>query len=706
MDAPKSTPLSAVLRMAGRNRTLALVATAVVFLGLALWLRGALGASVRNNLAAQLQTILDADVTALELWLDNQRRAASAIAMEPKVRSSLVELLATDATTRAELLKEQASAREELGPHLQSHEFSDYLVFDLEGRVLGALHPPFLSNAEIAQTANFLTVLAGGESMVTPPFRSTVPTTTGILAHDRPTMLVLAPVFTEAGDVVGALAFRIDPAKDFTRILGVARSGETGETYAFGRDGIMLSDSRFNDHLRSIGLLRGRQDSAVLRVAVRDPGGNLVTGYEPDEAPADRPLTKMVEAALAEGTGLSTDPYRDYRGVPVIGAWTWLERYNFGVATEVDADEALAHQGTLARVVWSLFGLLLLGGILSALFARRAASIRTKLQAKLDEAKTLGAYTLGHRIGAGGFGEVYEATHRTLRRPTAVKLLRRETVSDETIQRFEREAQATAMLTSPHTVQLFDFGRTDNGQLYYVMERLKGMDLEELLATYGPQPPRRVAYWASQVCHSLFEAHRRGLVHRDIKPSNIFITRYGEELDFVKILDFGLVVEVANTTDARLTVEGFTAGTAAFMSPEQCLGARAIDGRADLYSLGVVMHMALTNRSLFEGGSAAEQLSAHLHTPADFGPMGDVPESLAKLILSCVAKDAGERPANARVLQRALDAIFADDPWTSEDAEVWWRDNGVTGAAVLASKPISDSEIADTRALIVTEQAS
>jgi serine/threonine-protein kinase len=283
-------------------------------------------------------------------------------------------------------------------------------------------------------------------------------------------------------------------------------------------------------------------------------------------------------------------------------------------------------------------------------------------------------------------GEVWRARHRLLIRPAAIKLIRPEAIAalsgdrEMLMRRFEREARATAALKSPHTVQLYDFGATEDGRLYYVMELLDGIDLETLVRQYGPQPAERVVRILSQVCSSLRDAHGNGLVHRDIKPANVVVSRVGTTFDFVKVLDFGLVkLDTARRADdedvARLSTESSTSGTPAYMAPEVVLGQAQTDHRVDLYALGCVGYWLLTGKLVFEGKNVIEMMFHHAHTPPT-RPSSRVelpiPAPLEDLIMECLEKDPARRPPSAEVVSDRLNAVPLESVWTAERAEAWW----------------------------------
>jgi serine/threonine-protein kinase len=301
----------------------------------------------------------------------------------------------------------------------------------------------------------------------------------------------------------------------------------------------------------------------------------------------------------------------------------------------------------------------------------------------LSAAQRMGSYELVSRLGAGGMGEVWRAHHQLLARPAAVKLIRPETLAKDeadqrvTLARFEREAQATAALYSPHTIQLYDFGITESGTFYYVMELLHGLDLETLVSRFGPLPAARVTYLLLQVCDSLGEAHAQGLIHRDIKPANIYVCRYGRRLDHVKVLDFGLVKyrERDDERDIRLTAPDHVSGTPAFIAPEQVMG-ESVDGRTDVYQLGCVAFWLLTGTNVFRGKSAVATMMMHVQTvpdPPSHRSEQAIPEALDQLVLSCLEKDPARRPQSIDRLAELLRSCDVGDPWTEEAARNWWE---------------------------------
>ena len=305
------------------------------------------------------------------------------------------------------------------------------------------------------------------------------------------------------------------------------------------------------------------------------------------------------------------------------------------------------------------------------------------LGTEVKRARELGSYRLEEKLGEGGMGEVWRARHRMLARPAAIKLIRpslgrdgRAGISGDAQRRFEREAQAIASLRSPHTVELFDFGVAADGGFYYVMELLNGLDADTLLRRFGPTPADRAVFLLRQVCHSLSEAESCGLVHRDIKPANIFLCHYGEEFDFVKVLDFGIVKGSPDggRADPLRTGENTVQGTPAFMSPEQAVGGE-VDGRTDIYAIGCVAHWLLTGQFVFTADTSMGLLMQHVQAkPAPPSTRSDqpIPAALDRLVLSCLAKDPGDRPQSARELSGRLAEVEGAGGWTQDRARSWW----------------------------------
>jgi serine/threonine-protein kinase len=330
----------------------------------------------------------------------------------------------------------------------------------------------------------------------------------------------------------------------------------------------------------------------------------------------------------------------------------------------------------------AMSGLIITHHVLTMVVAAVAALFGTHLintlRREAFEAKQLGQYRLLKPLGTGGMGEVFLAEHRMLKRPCAVKLIRAEQAGDPNVlARFEREVQMTARLSHWNTIEIYDYGRTEDGTFFYVMEYLPGLSLEDLIERHGPLPPERVIHLLRQTCQALREAHAIGLIHRDIKPGNIFVSQRGGMYDVAKLLDFGLVKPVAERPTARLTQDGAISGTPLYMSPEQAQGRDNLDARSDIYSLGAVAYNLVSGHAPFERDSSMEVIIAHARDeaapPSQFQP--DLPDDLERIILRCLEKRPQDRFQDAGSLEQALSECAAADQWTQSHAARWWREH-------------------------------
>ncbi|MFO0737479.1 MAG: serine/threonine-protein kinase [Labilithrix sp.] len=331
--------------------------------------------------------------------------------------------------------------------------------------------------------------------------------------------------------------------------------------------------------------------------------------------------------------------------------------------------------------------------VVAALNSRQLFGLRSRIR----EIGKLGQYTLEEKIGEGGMGVVYRASHAMLRRPAAIKLLLPDRASEKDLARFEREVQLTSRLAHPNTISIFDFGRSADGVFYYVMEFLDGFDLERLVASDGPQEPARVIRILAQASGALAEAHALGLVHRDIKPANLILTERADEPDVVKVVDFGLVktVETPQGEVAITNVNAIT-GTPLYLAPEAITAPETLDARADLYALGAVGYYLLTGKHVFDGRTIVEVCSKHL-LEAPVAPSArlgkPISADLEALLLECLAKAPGDRPASAASLRDRLLACADAALYDGTRARSWWKDRGP------ALRAASESPSSDERAL-------
>ena len=657
-------------------------ALVLVFLGV--WLRVKMEGATKQQIADTLQTILNANTEALRAWSSDMRSDAEDIAEDNRVcelTASLIQQAKSSPQVQATLLMspQLSDLRTHLKPVLDRRGFTGFVVLDTNFLVLAAMRDQLVGMQSPQGNKEQMTPCLAGKSMVTRPFPSVamLPDQQGNLRVGVPTMFAAAPIRSADGQIIAILGLRIEPDKDFTRILATARAGQTGETYAFGHDGKQLSESRFDNDLKRLGLIPDEPDArSILTLELRDPLVDLGQGRQSPKRRTELPFTHAVSEALAGHTGADADGYRDYRGVPVVGAWTWLDDFNLGLVTEMDRAEAFRPLHILRMGFWSIFGLLVAGAVLVYVLMRLANRLQAAARRAALKARQLGQYALDDKIGEGAFGAVYRAHHALMRRPVAVKLLQTGKLTQSSAARFEREVQLTSQLTHPNTITLYDYGRTPEGIFYYAMEYLDGLTIDRLVKQYGAQPEGRVIAILRQVCGSLAEAHAIGLVHRDIKPANVFLTQRGGVPDFVKVLDFGLVKVRDTQGGVELTMSDATLGTPLYMSPEAVEHANDVDARSDLYSLGAVGYFLVTGEPLFDCLTLGEVL---MHQVKDL-PMRPserlgkpVSPDLEELLMRCLAKNPASRPANARELDDALARCRNAADWTREQADEWWR---------------------------------
>ncbi|MDX1389949.1 MAG: serine/threonine protein kinase, partial [Acidobacteriota bacterium] len=521
-------------------------------------MRTELEESIRERTADKLEAILNANVTALELWLNDQRAYVTVLSSSERVRESVIELETLWRRNPGDLdrlrgARALADLRAKVMPLYEQHGFDGFAVVAPDGTMIAGDTDDLIGARIASERTSILARGLAGETVVSHPFfvGPTVPPGVDEAPREgQAVMVVAAPVYDLPGRVVAVLALVIDPDHDFTRILQSARLAESGETYAFNAQGLMISHSRFDDQLRSIGLIPDDPDSdALLTLEIRDPGGNLTEGFAPALERGAQPLTRMAASAVTGTDGIDVEGYRDYRGVEVVGAWTWLEQYDFGITSEMDLEEAMAMPGQLRKIFWIVIGAFVaVAGLVLAgtMFVTRMGR---QMSDALVKAQKLGQYTLEKKLGEGGMGQVYRASHAMLRRPTAIKLLHPDRAGKQGLARFEREVQITSTLTHPNTIAIFDYGRTPDGVFYYAMEYLPGIDLARLVEIDGAQPEARVIYVLRQVCGSLHEAHTSGIIHRDIKPENLMLCERGALFDVVKVVDFGIAKTRATRED-------------------------------------------------------------------------------------------------------------------------------------------------------------
>lgn len=661
------------------------------------WVRNRVEGATRDELASRLQTLLNADIAALRLWFSERQSDAKSFAADVRIQEEIIKLVelahSTDATE--DVLANSESARSlqlYLKPLLDAHSYTDYVVLGADRRILASPYRRLAGRLAPRTYEMFMWRSLRGELAVSRPFAREA---TLSQRAEGPLMFVSAPVKATNGTVVAVLALRMKPEEEFTRIFSVARMGETGEAYAFDHRAVMLTASRFDQELKKRGLIPDAPEAtAILNMRLVEPTDSPEGAQARPSGAREPRLTRMAASALMGEEGHDVLGYRNYRGVQVVGAWSWLSEYGMGVATEVSAKEAFRTLNLVRQGFIVLFLLLALSGIGIFAFTLWVETLQKSLRNDALTLRRLGQYVLLQEIGRGANGMVYRARHALLRRPVAIKLLSPDQTNEDTAARFEHEVQMTSQLTHPNTVAIYDYGRTPEGLFYYAMEFLSGIDLDQLVRRFGPQPEARAIHILRQVCGSLAEAHRIGLIHRDIKPANILLTRRGGSCDVVKVLDFGLVKGLHLRAPDKAMANAVV-GTPHFIAPEAVKTPQAVDACSDLYSLGAVGYWLLTGKTLFDSSEVQELLDGQVSSMPSLPSVRlgqPISPDLEEIIMSCLSKDPAKRPRSAEALEEALAGCSSARMWNEKAAEQWWTKNAVgiesAPAATIAEKTL------------------
>ena len=612
---------------------------------------GTIEGTFQRTLEKKLRTIVSATSSSVALWSEQQTLHARILAGDDRIERLLTRVILNDDE------KVQAIAKKELTDRLEiasrQFGFRSFMVIDSTGETIASnsttmcFDDPLLS--EISQ------VFCGDAVFAKP----SAPEPNGISGRVA-SLHVAAPIQRRRSEeILATLVCEIPSDGPFQRTLALSTFGETGENLAVDRSGNLV----------------GRGSPTGIKEQ-----SEMSSGKVPIESPKSSPV---VQAMFADETGeaIIVDPkgYVTAAGDRVVGGAQWLPEFGLGVVSTIEYDEAYASHNLFKRInsIVTSFALICsLVGLIYTWYLSRAQLRAMKAERRL---KKLGQYSLEEKIGEGAMGEVHRATHRMLRRPTAVKLLPAEKSSPQTIERFEREVQLSSQLTHPNTISIYDYGRTPEGVFYYAMEYLDGVDLKKLVEREGAQPEARVVHILRQVCGSLSEAHDRGLVHRDIKPANVILCQRGGRYDVAKLLDFGLVYD-AKSLHASMESSGIN-GTPAFMSPESINSPGEVDHRSDIYSIGAVAYFLLTGQYTFTGSKVTEiwdqQLNAQPLAPS-VRTSNPVSRMLEELTMRCLSIDPKQRPQSVVEVEETLAGLHFS--WTQEEAAETWF------------KPVADAE--------------
>lgn len=662
------------------------LALAALLAALGYWLDRQIEDKLRANLQNQLKATLDSNVAAVTNWLLLEQHEVAEWADHHQFLEHFAALLAAvrdpDAPiSELRMLPPYAKVVDILSPLLDEGVRAVH-VTNAQGKMLATTRVELQDRFRLTPLgAKLIAPVYRGQQIVLPPMLGNMVLENPIKGiSDVPVILVGCPIFDDQKHVIGALFATIESDQEFTRLLDLATPAKGYDTYAFGPQGQLLSASQYETQLQRLGVIDSDERGAsVMNIEVRDPGVNIMAGQKPKLPLSQRPLTRMAAAAVAGGDGIDLDGYRDYRGVPTVGAWKWLQPFGFGIATEIDYNDAFAPLNYVRRALWSLFGLATLFAAVA--FASSLSIFR--LRREIGAARQLGQYTLETLIGEGGMGKVYKARHALLRRPTAVKVLDGRDAGASAIARFEREVQLTASLTHPNTVEIYDYGRTDDGIFYFAMEYLPGITLDGLVRRDGAIGTPRVLNILDQILGSLAEAHALGLVHRDIKPANVILCQRGGVADFVKVVDFGLAKDMSFNMAPEITQTGIISGTPLYIAPECLDNPASASPRSDIYSLGAVAFYLLAGRDLFVGENLLSVLRQVMHEEpprvTDISKC-EVPAELVELVHCCVARNPTDRPESVAEIRTIIESLAARFPWTQAEAQRWWTRYEATAA--------------------------
>ena len=688
-----STSTSLVSRYASRllghpsRRRWVVFLAGALLVGLGLWTHAQVRSALLDIRAQELRTVSTGSTEAMQRWIDDRTHVARVLADHPEVRATSRELarIAVRGSEAADALW-ASPARERfyrtVDPFADPQRDAGIILVSRDGTIIADRARSALGSSATGEAFDdaYRPVLSG-QTTFTRPYRAADRmrlADTPYRPPSRPRSWSRAPVVGDDGEVLAVLVLFQHADQNFASILESGHFGATGETYAFDDDAVMISANRLVEETRRAGLLPDDPEAtSMLTLELRDPGGDLARGHVPELDRAAQPLTRLAALAIADQRpdgpadheGLLLTPYRNYLGTEVIGAWRWLPQYGFGIATELPVAEALAPLRYLELAMAVLFAPLVgaVGLVLLSSFSL------LRLRHRVEELTELGPYRSLRPLGGGGMGRVFLAEHALLKRPTAVKTLRADTLTPDNVARFEREVRLASQLRHPNTIEIYDFGKTPDDVLYYAMEYVEGCTLAELVSRDGALPPARVIHLLSQVCGSLQEAHDHDLVHRDVKPQNIMVCERGGVYDVVKVLDFGLAKLLRPGDGGDVTREHVVGGTPAYMAPERLVDPAATDHRSDLYAVGAVAYHLLAARPLFPGGEVEilhHVISTEPEAISGLDPR--IPTGLASLVMRCLDKDPTVRPQTAAELRAQLVSSAGGASWGQDEAREWW----------------------------------
>ncbi len=490
----------------------------------------------------------------------------------------------------------------------------------------------------------------------------------------RPVMAFIVPIRDSSGRVIASMLIRgLSLFETFDQIFSDGTLSDRVDIYAVNRDGTMLTESR---HARTLAMrseLEVGPDDIAASLRVADPGELIDAGSAASIQRRIRPVTIAAAGLMNQTSDLRINPYRNYAGQDVVGSWRWLSRWEMGVIVEQTSLQAFAP----ARVV--RFSFLLLGSLLSLTAFLAATKIAKTSTAEHAAIHPLSRYDILEPLGSGGMGVVFRAHHKQLGRDAAMKVLRGDRQNQEDRLRFDREVRLAASLSNPHCVQIYDYGHSDQGEAFCVMQFLKGLTLQEVVSRSSHQPIGRMLFIIRQICDALAKAHSLDLLHRDVKPQNVMLSLDPSVGDWAVIFDFGLAKPLQPDSGLYQTSETIWSGTPMYMAPERFRQPGVMDPRSDIYSVGCVAYYLLSGRPPFIE-SDPESLFALILSEHPIGISihrgEEVPADVNEWVMKCMAKRADDRFKTIEEASRVLDRLRVAYPWSVDEARVWWDVHG------------------------------
>ncbi len=647
-------------------RTILFISLTLLLL-LGLWTHN----SVKNRLVEMTQNNIQRTINALHLsldiWIKDYKHDVHTISNDPELRTAVANYLNEQGISKNEV-------RQLISNSIDLKRYSGFAIISLNAEVKISNNKQSEGYQLTEQSRASIARILAGEVIFGPPI--IIP---GWKAENKnrkseANIWVSNIILDSDNKPIAVLSVGRPARAEFTELLTVSQLGETGESYAINQNGLMLTTSRFEYSLWNIGLLDSIEMGSELNLYVKDPGVSLKNS-KPKEPKELWSLTKSAQAIQTFGleekerTGVIMEPYRDYRGEQVVGGWLWLPKYSFGLITEIDAAEAYAPMRFIT------FAFVILISVLSAfLVYSMFSSLKVvRLAQKVQKGK-YGQYIITKQIGEGGMSTVYLAGHELLQRPTALKVLKPSALNDISIRRFKKEAQQISRLRNPNTIELYDYGQTEEGTLYYAMEYLDGLNIKELVKMNGALPINRGVHILLHTCFSLKEAHDLNLIHRDVKPQNVMVSVLGGIYDMVKVLDFGLVKDLENNLGEEFTQQAEITGTPLYMSPERITNPKSTDHRSDIYALGAMAFYMFGARPLFEYKNDLDVMYQIINTvpPKLSAINNNVPAMLSNLVEMCLEKEADHRPESIDVVIHILKQLKNEYPYSQAEAKKWW----------------------------------